>query len=259
MPMRLFDLSGKTALITGSTRGIGKATAVAMAEAGAQVVISSRKAEACEAVAAEIVAAGGRAVPIPCNVSRDAEIEALVEQTERHLGPVDILVCNAAVNPYYGPFLDTPDEAFDKTVRVNIRANMRLCQRVVPGMQARRDGAIVIISSIAGFKGSANLGIYAVTKAADAQIVRNLAVAYGPDNIRVNGIAPAIVKTDFAKALWEDPARAARAANAYALRRLGEPDDIAGAAVFLAGPAGRWMTGQTLIIDGGWSVNDNTL
>ena len=257
--MRLFDLSDKTALITGSTRGIGKATAMAMAEAGAKVVISSRKADACEAVAAEITAAGGTAAPIPCNVSRDAEIDALVAQTEQRLGPVDILVCNAAVNPYYGPFLDTPDEAFDKTVNVNIRANMRLCKRVVPGMQARRDGAIVIISSIAGFKGSANLGIYAVTKAADAQIVRNLAVAYGPDNIRVNGIAPAIVKTDFARALWEEPERAERAANAYALKRLGEPDDIAGAALFLASPAGRWMTGQTLIIDGGWSVNDNTL
>ena len=247
----LFDLSGKVALITGSTRGIGRAIAEAMAARGARVVISSRKPEACERVAGEI---GAAAVPIPCNISDDAAIEALVETCEARLGPPDILVCNAAVNPYMGPFLDTPDDAFDKTIAVNIRANMRLCRRVIPGMQARRDGAIVVVSSIAAFKGSEHLGIYAVTKAADTQIVRNLAVAYGGDNIRVNGIAPAVVKTDFARALYEDPERERRTAESYALKRLGEPEDIAGAAVFLAAPAGRWMTGQTLIIDGGWSA-----
>jgi len=247
----LFDLSGKVALITGSTRGIGRAIAEAMAARGARVVISSRKPEACARVAGEI---GAAAVPIACNISDDAAIEALVEACEARLGPPDILVCNAAVNPYMGPFLDTPDDAFDKTIAVNIRANMRLCRRVIPGMQARRDGAIVVVSSIAAFKGSEHLGIYAVTKAADTQIVRNLAVAYGGDNIRVNGIAPAVVKTDFARALYEDPERERRTAESYALKRLGEPEDIAGAAVFLAAPAGRWMTGQTLIIDGGWSA-----
>ena len=254
--MRLFDLSGKVALITGSTKGIGKAIAEAMAEAGAHVVISSRKAGACEAVAGAIRAGGGTAVPIPANISDDGDIEQLVERTESELGAADILVCNAAVNPYYGPFLDVPDDAFDKTIRVNIRANMKLARRVLPAMQARRDGAIVIVSSIAAFKGSDNLGVYAITKAADTQLVRNLAVAYGGDNIRVNGIAPAVVKTDFAKLLWQDPERAETVAASYALKRLGEPDDIAGAAVFLAAPAGRWMTGQTLIIDGGWSVSE---
>ncbi|MFC2967264.1 SDR family NAD(P)-dependent oxidoreductase [Acidimangrovimonas pyrenivorans] len=252
--MRLFDLTGKVALVTGSTKGIGRATAEALAEAGAQVVISSRRQEACDAVAAGIRAAGGTAVAIAANISEDAELEALVDRSEAELGPVDILVCNAAVNPYYGPFLDTPDDAFDKTVRVNIRANMRLAKRVIPGMQAKRDGAIVVISSIAAFKGSDMLGIYAVTKAADTQLVRNLAVAYGGDNIRVNGIAPALVKTDFARALWEDPQRAEKVAKSYALGRLGDPDDIAGAAVFLSSPAAGWMTGQTLIIDGGWSA-----
>ena len=172
----LFDLSGKVALITGSTRGIGRAIAEAMAARGARVVISSRKPEACERVAGEI---GAAAVPIACNISDDAAIEALVEACEARLGPPDILVCNAAVNPYMGPFLDTPDDAFDKTIAVNIRANMRLCRRVIPGMQARRDGAIVVVSSIAAFKGSEHLGLYAVTKAADTQIVRNLAVENG--------------------------------------------------------------------------------
>lgn len=252
--MDLFDLSGKTALITGSTKGIGLATAKAMAAAGARVVISSRKADVCEEVAAGIVADGGTAVALPANISDDDALDALVDATEAAFGPVDILVCNAAVNPYYGPFLDTPDDAFDKTIRVNIRSNMRLAKRVIPGMRAAGGGAIVIVSSIAAFKGSDELGMYALTKAADTQLVRNLAVAHGPDNIRVNGIAPAIVKTDFARALWEDPKRAERAAASYALGRLGEPDDIAGAAVFLASRAGAWMTGQTLIIDGGWSV-----
>ena len=254
--MRLFDLTDRTALVTGATKGIGRAIAGALAEAGARVVVSSRTQADCDRVAEEIAEAGGTATGIAANISKDDALEALVDGAETAFGPVDVLVCNAAANPYYGPFLDTPDEAFDKTIRTNVRANMRLARRVVPGMQARRDGAIVVISSIAAFKGSDNLGMYALTKAADAQLVRNLAVAYGPDNIRANGIAPALVRTDFARALWEDEARAARVAETYALKRLGEPDDIAGAAVFLASRAGAWMTGQTLIIDGGWSVRD---
>ncbi|MGB3556335.1 MAG: SDR family oxidoreductase [Jannaschia sp.] len=254
--MRLFDLTGKVALVTGSTKGIGRAIAVGLSEAGARVVVSSRTQADCDAVAAGIVADGGEAVGIAANISRDGDLDALVDGAEAAFGPVDILVCNAAVNPYFGPFLDTPDDAFDKTIRVNIRSNMRLARRVVPGMRDRRDGAIIVISSIAAFKGSDNLGIYALTKAADTQLVRNLAVAYGPDNVRVNGIAPALVRTDFARTLWEDEARAERVAQSYAMKRLGEPDDIAGAAVFLAGPSATWLTGQTLIIDGGWSVRD---
>ncbi|MEC7763506.1 MAG: SDR family oxidoreductase [Pseudomonadota bacterium] len=254
----LFDLTGQTAIVTGSTKGIGKAIAFALAEAGANVVISSRKGEVCDAVAAEVNArGGGKAVAIPANVSKDEDLDRLVAETEAQLGPVDILVLNAAVNPYMGPFLDTPDDAFDKTIAVNIRANMQLAKRVVPGMQAKGGGAIVIVSSIAAFKGSKMLGIYAVTKAADTQIVRNLASAYGPDNIRVNGIAPAVVKTDFARALYEDPEREKRVAGSYALKRLGEPDDIAGAALFFASRAGAWTTGQTLIVDGGWSIEES--
>lgn len=252
--MHLFDLTGKVALITGSTKGIGRASAEALAAAGARVVISSRTAEDCDRVAAGIRETGGDATPIPANISRDDELDTLVARTEDALGPVDILVCNAAVNPYYGPFLDIPDDAFDKTIRVNVRSNMRLAKRVIPGMQAAGGGAIVVISSIAGFKGSDMLGTYALTKAADAQLVRNLAVSFGKDNIRANGIAPAVVKTDFARKLWEEEERAKKVAESYALKRLGEPDDIAGAVHFLSSRAGAWMTGQTLIIDGGWSI-----
>jgi len=258
MAARLFDLTGQTALITGSTRGIGLAIAKAMADAGARVVISSRTETACEDVAAEIRAGGGVAEAIAANISRTEDIARLVATTQERLGPIDILVCNAAINPYYGPFLETPDDVFDKTIAVNIRSNMRLAAAVVPGMAKRGGGAIVVISSIAAFKGSKMLGLYALTKAADVQLVRNLAVAHGGDNIRVNGIAPAVVRTEFARALWDEPGREEALAASYPLNRIGEPDDIAGAAVFLAAPAGGWMTGQTLIIDGGWSISDGS-
>lgn len=252
--MKLFDLNGRVALITGSSRGIGRAIAEAMAAQGAKVVISSRKAEPCEEVASAISAAGGQALAIPCNISEDQQLEQLVSRALEKWGRIDSLVLNAAVNPYYGDFLDTPDDAFDKTIRVNIRQNMKLCKLVVPHMERLGGGSVTVVSSNTAFKGSAKLGIYAVTKAADIQLVKNLAVAYGPRSIRANAIAPAVVKTDFAKALWEDPVRAEKVARSYALRRLGEPEDIAGAAVFLASRAGAWTTGQTLVIDGGWSV-----
>lgn len=252
--MRLFDMTDRTAIVTGSTKGIGRAIAEALAEAGARVVISSRTAEDCETVARGIRESGGEAVAIAAHVGRDEDLERLVAETERAFGPVDALVANAAVNPYHGPFLEVPDDAFAKTIQINVRANLQLAKLVMPGMRERRDGAIVIVSSIAAFKGSDALGLYALTKAADVQMVRNLAVVGGPSNVRVNGIAPALVKTDFARALWEDERRAATVAESYALKRLGEPDDIAGAAVFLLSRAGAWMTGQTMVIDGGWSV-----
>lgn len=252
--MKLFDLTGTVALVTGSSRGIGRAIAEAMAAQGAKVVISSRKAGPCEEVAEAINASGGEAIAVPCNISEDEQLETLVSETLRTWGRIDSLVLNAAVNPYFGDFLDTPDDAFEKTIRVNIRQNMRLCKLVLPGMRTLGGGSVTVVSSNTAFKGSAKLGIYAVTKAADIQLVKNLAVAYGPSNIRANAIAPAVVRTDFAKALWEDPARAEKVARTYALRRLGEPEDIAGAAVFLASRAGAWMTGQTLVIDGGWAV-----
>lgn len=254
----MFDLTGKVALITGSTKGIGKAIAVQMAAVGAKVVISSRKADACEAVKDEIIGAGGEAIALPCNISHQDQMESLVAGTLNKWGRIDSLVCNAAVNPYYGPFIDTPDDAFAKSIQVNVRSNMTLAKLVLPQMIERRDGTIIIISSIAGLKGADFLGTYAITKAADMQIARNLAVANGQHNIRANCIAPGLVKTDFARALWENPDRLAQVLRTYPLSRLGDPDDIAGAAVFLASRAGAWMTGQTLVIDGGWAVSGET-
>ena len=250
----LFDLRGKIAVITGSTKGIGKAMAERMAEHGAKVVISSRKADVCDEVAAAINAKGGEAIAVPCNISDQSQLEVLVNKTVAAWGGIDILVCNAAANPYYGPMADVPEAAYDKTMENNIKRNLWLCNMVLPGMAERGGGSVIIVSSIGGLKGSDNLGIYCISKAADMQLVRNLAVEWGDRGIRANAIAPGLVKTDFARALYEDPERSKRAAAAHALLRLGEPDDIAGIGVYLAAPAGRWTTGQTFVIDGGSTI-----
>jgi NAD(P)-dependent dehydrogenase (short-subunit alcohol dehydrogenase family) len=252
--MDLFDLTGKTAVITGSSRGIGRAIAEQMAQAGAKVVISSRKAGPCEEVAAAINAAGGKAVSIPCHVGEKAQLQALISRTRAELGPVDILVCNAAVNPYYGPLLDVPDEAYDRTMNSNVRSNLWLMQLVLPEMAKRKDGVVIIISSIAGLRGSPMLGVYAISKAADLQLCRNLAVEWGQHNIRINCIAPGLVKTDFARALWEDPVVLEQAVSTAPLRRIGQPVEIAGAAVFLASKAGNFVTGQAIVVDGGVTI-----
>jgi NAD(P)-dependent dehydrogenase (short-subunit alcohol dehydrogenase family) len=255
MSATLFDLSDKVAIVTGSSRGIGRSIAIRMAQHGAKVVVSSRKADACEKVADEIKAAGGDAIVVPCNVSDKAQLQALVDATVKQWGRVDVLVCNAAVNPFFGPSKDIPDDAFDKIMAVNIKSNHWLANMVAPGMAERGHGAIIVISSVGGLFGSNTLGAYAISKAADMQLVRNLAVEWGPQNIRANCIAPGLVKTDFARALWENPEIAKKATKGYALRRIGEPDEIAGAAVFLASAAGQFMTGQTMVIDGGGMVN----
>jgi len=249
--MSMFDLNGKVAVITGSTKGIGKAIAEQLAAHGAKVVISSRKADACDAVAKSINNAGGEAVAVPCNISHPEQIQMLLDESRKAFGQIDILVCNAAVNPHYGSALDIPDSAFEKTMDVNIKSNMWLCQQVIPEMQERKDGAIIIVSSIGGLRGSTVLGAYAISKAADMQIARNLAAEFGPDNIRVNCIAPGLVKTDFARALYENPEVAQARIDATPLRRLGDPDDVAGIAVYLASRAGNWTTGQTFVVDGG--------
>jgi dehydrogenase/reductase SDR family protein 4 len=250
----IFDLTGQVAVITGSTKGIGRAIAEEMARAGAKVVISSRKAEACEEVAAAIVKEGHEAIAIPCHIGRRADCEALIAKTRERWGKIDSLVCNAAINPYYGPLTKLSDEVFTKVMETNVRSNLWLANLVQPEMAARRDGSIIIVSSIGGLKGTDILGIYAISKAADMQLARNLAVEWGPDNIRVNCIAPGLVKTDFAKALWEDPVLRKGSEDRTALRRLGEPEDIAGAAVFLASRAGWWITGQAIVIDGGRTI-----
>lgn len=252
--MSLFDLKGKVALITGSTKGIGKAIASRMAEQGARVVISSRNQDACEEVAAAINADGGEAVAIACNINYKEQLQELVAKTEAQLGKVDILVCNAALNPFFGPSQDIPDQAFDKIMHANIGSVHRLCQLTLPGMAEQGGGAVIIVSSIGGLKGSSALGAYAISKAADMQIARNLAVEWGPKNIRVNCIAPGLVRTDFAKALWENPEIYEATVSKYPLRRIGEPDEIAGAAVYLASDAGSFTTGQTIVIDGGGTI-----
>ena len=251
----LFDLTGKVAVVTGSTKGIGKAIAEQMANHGARVVVSSRKADACEAVTNEINNAlkgkPGEAVSIPCHIGHKEALQMLVDRTRETLGPIDILVCNAAVNPFYGSMQDIPDTAFDKILDSNIKSNHWLCQMVLPEMVERKDGVILIVSSVGGLHGSAVLGTYAISKAADMQLARNIAVEYGPHNIRANAIAPGLIKTDFAKALWENPETLKNATANAALRRIGEPEEIAGTAVFLASRAGSFMTGQTVVVDGG--------
>jgi NAD(P)-dependent dehydrogenase (short-subunit alcohol dehydrogenase family) len=249
----LFDLTGQCAIVTGSSRGIGKAIAHRLAEHGANVVISSRKADACAAAAAEINAAVGRsaAIVIPANIAAKDALQALVDQTNAAFGKIDILVCNAASNPYFGPMSGISDDAFTKILQNNIISNHWLIQMVAPQMTARKDGAIIIISSIGGLKGTNVLGAYNISKSADMQLARNLAMEFGPDNVRVNTIAPGLVQTDFARALWENPDILNSATAGSCLRRIGQPDEIAGMAVFLASKAGTFTTGQTFVIDGG--------
>ncbi len=254
--MNLFDLSGKVALVTGSTKGIGEAIVHRFAEHGASVVVSSRKADACDAVAADINKAAGRdaAAAIPANINYKEQLEQLVAKTRARFGRIDVLVCNAALNPYYGPQMGIPDEAFDKVMGANIRSNHWLCQLVLPEMVERKDGSIIIVSSIGGLRGSPVIGAYCISKAADMQLARNIAVEYGPHNIRANCIAPGLIKTDFARALWENPETLKRSTQGAPLRRIGEPDEIAGAAVFLASKAGSFTTGQTIVCDGGATI-----
>jgi NAD(P)-dependent dehydrogenase (short-subunit alcohol dehydrogenase family) len=253
--MKLFDLTGKVAIVTGSSRGIGRAIAEQLALAGAKVVVSSRKAPACDDVVAAINGAGGSAVTIPCNIGHKDQLQALVDGTLKQWGRLDVLVCNAAVNPYYGPMSGIPDDAFDRIMGSNVRSNHWLCQMALPHIAEAGGGSVIIISSIGGLRGSAKLGTYGISKAADFQLARNLAVEWGAKNITVNSIAPGLVRTDFARALWEDPDRLARTLKSSPLGRIGEPDDIAGAAVFLAAPAGRFVTGQVLVADGGVTIS----
>ena len=249
--MSMFDLAGKVAVVTGSSRGIGKAIAMQLALHGAHVVISSRKAESCETVVAEIKAAGGTAVAQAAHVGHKEELKGLVDATIARWGRIDVLVCNAAANPHFGPSISITDAALEKVIETNLYSNIWLCNLTLPGMAERKDGAIVIVASVSGFVGSAWLGAYGISKAADMQLARNLAVEWGPHNIRVNCIAPGVIRTDFSKALWADPTRGAAFARLYPLRRLGEPEDVAGIALLLASRAGSFITGQTIVVDGG--------
>ena len=252
----LFDLTGRVAIITGSSRGIGKAIAEAMAEQGAKVVISSRKQDACEEAAAEINAKHGEgtAVAIAANISAKEALQNLVDETRRQLGRIDILVCNAASNPYYGPMAGIADDQFRKILENNVIANHWLISMVAPEMLEREKGSIIIVSSIGGLTSSTVIGAYNISKAADFQLARNLAAEFGPKGVRVNCIAPGLVKTDFARALWENPETLKMVTRGTPLRRIGEPREIAGAAVYLASDASTFMTGQAMIVDGGSTI-----
>lgn len=253
--MKLFDLSGKVAVITGSSRGIGKAIAEAMADHGAKVVISSRNQDACDAVAAEINAKHpGAALAVAASLSRKEELEGLIAKARETFGKVDIMVCNAASNPHYGSLKTISDDAFRKIMDNNVLANHWLSQLVADEMIERKDGAIIIISSIGGLRGSTTIGAYNVSKAADMQLARNLAVELGQHNVRINCIAPGLIRTDFAKALWDNPEAERRFNASHPMRRIGEAEEIAGAAVFLASPAASYVNGQTIVVDGGSTI-----
>ena len=253
---QLFDLTGARAIITGSSRGIVRAIATRMAEAGARVTISSRKADACQTVADAINRNHGedRALAIPANISDRASLERLVDTATTAWGVVDILVCNAATNPYYGPLSGISDEQFRKVFDNNVLANHWLVSMVAPQMQSRRDGSITIVSSIGGFSGSDTIGAYNISKAADMQLARNLAVELGKSNIRVNCIAPGLIKTDFSRALWSDDRVRGGYEDKTPLGRMGDADEIAGTAIFLASRAGAFVTGQTIVVDGGVTI-----
>ena len=252
--MKLFDLSGKVAIVTGSSRGIGRAIAEAFAAAGGRVVISARNLAPCEEVAAAIRAEGGEAIAVTARISDKAQLENLVAKTRETWGRVDILVCNAAINPHYGPLEKLTDEVFERMMVNNVLSNLWLSRMVAPEMRERRDGSIIYIISVAAVRATTVLGMYGVTKAADYALCRNLAAEWGPDNVRVNCIAPGLVKTEFARVLYEDPQRRAAREAATPLRRLGEPEDIAGVALMLASRAGAFITGQTIIVDGGTTI-----
>ena len=250
----MFSLKDKVAVITGSTKGIGKSIAEEMAKAGAKVVISSRKPDACEAVLKEFRARGQEAIAIPCNVGQKDQLQALVDRTIEKWGGIDIVVCNAASNPVFGPLIKVPDEAFDKIMLTNVKSVFWLANMAIPQMAARGGGSVIIISSIGALRGSNVNGLYGTSKAAEAGLCRALAVEWGPNNVRVNMIAPGLIKTDFARALWEDEERRKRREAMTPLRRLGEPKDIGGVAVFLASDAAAFITGQMIVADGGTTI-----
>ena len=254
--MSLFNLKNKSILITGSSKGIGKAIAYQCAEHGAKVIISSRKLDICEQTADEINTKLGSEVAyaIPANISDDDQLENLVNETRKKIGKIDVLICNAATNPFMGSMLDMPIEKFDKVMHNNIRSNQVLCNLVLPEMISKEDGSIIIISSIAAIKGSPILGAYNISKAADVMIVKNIAAEFGHKNIRANSIAPGLIKTDFAKALWENPDILKTVLSSTPMQRIGVPDEIAGVAVMLASEAGNYINGQTIVVDGGTTI-----
>lgn len=249
-----FSLEGKVAIVTGGSKGIGLSIVHHLAALGAKVAIASRKIEACEAAAEEVRANGGDAIAVACNISNRDQCEALVKAAHKQWGRVDIFVANAAVNPVYGPLAELSDEAFNKVMTSNVQSALWFANSAMPLMADQGGGSFIVVSSIGGLRGSPTLGAYGISKTADIGVVRSLAVEWGPKNITVNCIMPGLIKTDFARALWENEKLRDDRIARTPVRRLGEPDDIGGIAAFLAGPWSRFITGEVIVADGGTTI-----
>ena len=250
---KLFDLSGKVALLTGASKGMGLAMATALAQHGATVVISARKQEQLDLAVEEINTACGtkRAIAVAANVGHKEALEALVQTARSSAGPIDIVVGNAGVNPYYGPISEISDNAYEKTMATNVQSNLWLAQLTVADMVAKGNGSMMFTSSIGAFKPSEMLGTYGMSKLALIGLVRNLAAEFGPKGVRFNAICPGLIRTDFARELWDNPEAKEKVEQEIPLRRLGEAEDLKGLAVYLGSDASRYMTGQALTVCGG--------
>jgi NAD(P)-dependent dehydrogenase (short-subunit alcohol dehydrogenase family) len=248
------DLTGRVALVTGASRGIGEAIAVALAAAGARLVLASRKQEGVEAVAKVIRDAGGEALAVACHTGRATEVEALVARAKETFGGVDVLVNNAATSPHFGPLLEAEEAHWDKTFEVNVKGYVHPIRACVPLMRERGGGAIVNVASVAGLIPHRGLGVYGVSKAAVLMLTKTLALELARDNIRVNAIAPGLIQTRFSEVLWSSPEAQERALRSIPQRRIGQPEDLVGAVLYLASDAARFTTGTVLVVDGGQAL-----
>ena len=252
---KLFRLDGKTAIVTGASRGIGEAIAVAFAEQGARVVLASRKIEDLQKVAARIANAGGTAMAVACHTGQPEQIKALVDAAAASFGGVDILVNNAATNPYFGPMADIGDSAFDKTFEVNVKGYFTAAREVIRHLQARRaPGSIINVASVAGMRSAPFQGVYGMTKAAVISMTQTFAYEVGGQGIRCNAIAPGLIETKFAAAIVSNDDIRRRVVERTPLGRHGQPSEIAGAALYLASEASSFVNGHTLVVDGGFTV-----
>ena len=249
-----FSLEGKVAIVTGGSKGIGLSIVHHLAALGAKVVVASRKIDACVSAVREVQEKGGEAMAVACNISHRDQCEALIEAALTTYGRVDTFVANAAVNPVYGPLAELSDEAFNKVMTSNVQSLIWFANSAMPLMAEQGGGSFIVVSSIGGLRGSSTLGAYGISKTADGGVVRSLAVEWGPKNITVNCIMPGLVKTDFARALWENDALREDRIKRTPVRRLVEPDDIGGIAAFLASPWARFITGEVIVADGGTTI-----
>lgn len=252
----LFSLAGKVALITGATRGIGLAIAREYGRAGARLAISSESADDCRRVAAELCEEGIEACAFPADLTLRHQVQGLAMQVTKHFGRLDVLVCNAGVSPHMGPLASASEEQWELTMTVNLRSAVWLTNALLPDMAANGGGSVVLMASIAGVRGNKGIGLYGLSKAALAQLARNLAVEWGPANVRVNAISPGVIETEFARPLTTQPAVMEKRLALTPLRRIGTPAEVAAVALLLAAPGGAFITGQNLLVDGGTTIGD---